>query len=65
MMTRDELARHLYITTPDTRAPLVPVSQEEQEVLAQRWDNGGAHPGYAADCYARVDQMIADRQVPA
>jgi hypothetical protein len=59
-MSRDELARHLCMTTPDPMAPLGPVAQWEQEVLAKRWDNGGFSADVYADYYARADQMIAE-----
>lgn len=58
-MDRDELARHLYISTPDPLGP-DPMPQWEQNELARRWDNGGAVPGYAADCYARADQLLTE-----
>ena len=55
-MTRDELARHLYIHAHDgDGAP-----QSWQDAGAQEWDGGLAKPEDVADFYAQADRMIAN-----
>lgn len=60
-MTRDELARHLYIHAHDDEG----VSASWQDAGAEEWDAGDIKPEDRADCYARADQMIAEGRVTA
>lgn len=57
-MTRDELARHLYVVEP--LGPDVPLTYAEQAAGAEEWDTGQAKPEDVKDCYARADQQIAE-----
>jgi hypothetical protein len=60
-VTRDELARHLYVVEP--LGPDVKLTFAEQSAGAEEWDSGDVKPGAVADCYARADQMIANGEV--
>lgn len=57
-MTRDELARHLYIHAHDG----TPQSYLDAGAPAE-WDLGLVTDDDVADCYARADRMIADGEV--
>lgn len=62
-MTRDELARHIYVVEP--LGPEVTLTQPEQDAGAEEWDAGDVKPEDRTDCYARADQMIAEGRTPA
>lgn len=59
-MTRDELARHLYVVEP--LGPDVLLTAAEQAAGAEEWDAGLAKPEDVADCYAEADRMVRDGQ---
>jgi len=61
-MTRDELARHLYVVEP--YGPDTPLTLAEQDAGAEEWDAGLVTDDDVADCHARADRMIRDGQVP-
>lgn len=56
-MTRDELARRIYVTEP--LGPDVRLTHAEQDAGAEGWDAGDVKDEDRADCYRRADQMIA------
>jgi hypothetical protein len=51
-MSRDELARDLYIG--------VPLSPEVLQARAVEWDEGMVTDEDRADCYARADRLLAE-----
>jgi hypothetical protein len=63
-MTRDELARHLYIRGCDddyVRAHGEQgVPQTWRDMGAEEWDAGLVTDDDVKDCYARADRMIAE-----
>lgn len=56
-MTRDELARNVYIGVPLSRDVLI--------ARAADWDAGLVTDKDVADCYAHADRMLADGEVPS
>lgn len=64
-MTRDELARHLYIHSHDEAdVPQEHTLDEWQALGARVWDDGDAGECSYKRCYADADQMIANGGVP-
>lgn len=59
-MTRDDLARHLYIHAHDDQG----APKARQDAGAKEWDAGWASAKDVADCYARADRMIANGEAP-
>jgi hypothetical protein len=61
-LSRDDLARHLYIHNHDSHG----AAQWERDKWAKAWDSGEAFTtdGQNVDfCYARADEMIAEGAV--
>lgn len=64
-MTRDELARHLYIHSHDVEgAPPPWTLQQWQEQGRRDWDDGSVKPGDVEAFYAYADRMIANGEIP-
>jgi hypothetical protein len=61
-MTRDELARHLYIRGYGAAHPF---DQWDRDFAERVWDDNEALVPDMDDCFARADQMIRDGQVPS
>lgn len=61
-MTRDELARHLYVVQPC--GPDVPLTAGEQAAGAEEWDAGQVKSEDVNDCYARADRIMAGAEAP-
>lgn len=63
-MTRDELARHLYIHSRDDDPRYTPTPEAPGDAWwdaqALWWDDGQATRDEVAGCYAEADQMIRD-----
>lgn len=56
-MTRDELARHLYIHAHDDQG----APDSWRRAGAEEWDAGNIKPEDRDDCYRQADEILASR----